>query len=644
MYRGTQHLRLMEGVNLLREKFGQEIIDVAIISAGYGLITETTKIVPYEVTFNNKSVAEINEISSFLNIHEGVEELIANYDVIFVLLSKNYLISLQLPIITKPEQMLFFFCSQETLTYLKGLKGKIFGFPLSNQSAKYYQYGLVGLKGFLFKKFAQAVSYNQDLLSIFLAHPEQFSEIISNNQTQIELNLSLKKTKESYTPKIIHYQEIPSLTIQSKRSEVDTIIPIPSNFEVAPNIQLGMQYFMPEWDDYVDPNYNFETDTLTPHRKPQFDDIYAHQMFDSYNYDGILVSRTVFDKSPVKRARILKDGIHQYIRFEGKILGDCGAFGYLTEDEPPYQTKDILDYYQQIGVNYGVSIDHLIFGIFAEEGIREKRYNLTIDNAQRFLDQYAKKTYDFEPIGAVQGWSPESYAKAVEKYIVMGYKYIAIGGLARAKNEKIIPVLKAIYPHLKEDVKVHLFGVGRLNANPIFRHLGVTSFDSASPLRKAWLDPDANYHCITGDIYAAVRIPNIDRSTARIKRIIESKIATEKTLKKLEQKSLDSLRKFAENKLDLSDTLDALLEYDKLLELPREGKVTKEKANARIAKHGKLYQKLLENRPWEKCDCPICQEIGVEVVMFRGNDRNRRRGFHNTYIFYKRFQEILNKG
>lgn len=35
---------------------------------------------------------------------------------------------------------------------------------------------------------------------------------------------------------------------------------------------------------------------------------------------------------------------------------------------------------------------------------------------------------------------------------------------------------------------MHLFGVGRLNAVPVFRHLGVTSFDSASPLRKAWLD------------------------------------------------------------------------------------------------------------------------------------------------------------
>ena len=26
---------------------------------------------------------------------------------------------------------------------------------------------------------------------------------------------------------------------------------------------------------------------------------------------------------------------------------------------------------------------------------------------------------------------------------------------------------------------------------------------------------------------------------------------------------------------------------------------------------------------------PVCKQIGVEVIIFRGADRNRRRGFHN---------------
>lgn len=55
------------------------------------------------------------------------------------------------------------------------------------------------------------------------------------------------------------------------------------------------------------------------------------------------------------------------------------------------------------------------------------------------------------------------------------------------------------------------------------------------------------------------------------------------------------------------------------------------------------YQKTLHERPWETCDCPICHEHGIEVCIFRGNDRNRRRGFHNTRRFYDEFEDALPK-
>jgi len=55
------------------------------------------------------------------------------------------------------------------------------------------------------------------------------------------------------------------------------------------------------------------------------------------------------------------------------------------------------------------------------------------------------------------------------------------------------------------------------------------------------------------------------------------------------------------------------------------------------------YRKTLRSRPWERCDCPICENLGIEVAIFRGNNRNRRRGFHNTYRFYQQFKHDLPK-
>lgn len=55
------------------------------------------------------------------------------------------------------------------------------------------------------------------------------------------------------------------------------------------------------------------------------------------------------------------------------------------------------------------------------------------------------------------------------------------------------------------------------------------------------------------------------------------------------------------------------------------------------------YRKTLRSRPWGWCDCPICENLGIEVAIFRGNNRNRRRGFHNTYRFYQQFKRDLPK-
>ena len=60
------------------------------------------------------------------------------------------------------------------------------------------------------------------------------------------------------------------------------------------------------------------------------------------------------------------------------------------------------------------------------------------------------------------------------------------------------------------------------------------------------------------------------------------------------------------------------------------------------ARAGKKRNTINPGMTKSRKSCEICQKWGVEVAVFRGNNRNRRRGFHNTYVFYKIFQKILN--
>ncbi|WP_407899290.1 tRNA-guanine transglycosylase DpdA [Scytonema sp. NUACC26] len=633
MYTGQQHLRIMEGVNLLRSCFGEKAVDLKILSAGYGLIPEDKTIVPYSVTFNEMKEREIDRWAQVLGVHEDFEQAISKYDLVFVLLGEKYLRALDFPVKTESEQTLIFLASNQSSSCIRflNINTKYFILTLSNAEASRFGYGLVGLKGYLLKLFATEAVDKLDLLYQVYQTPELFLQIVDKQPQQLELPIEiLVKNNQKKKTKLLENKPI-FLENFSK------ILELPA----ARNKNLEMYYFIPEWEDRVDKGYDFKTDSYTPNRIAYNDDIYAHEIYDEPNYHGILVSKVVIDKRKRKKADVEKaGGIHNFIKFSGKVMGDCGAFGYIKEEEPPYTTEEIIEYYQNLGFNYGVSIDHLIVGAFTQPGIREKRYELTLRNAWDFLEKHKKFGCTFTPIGVAQGWNPETYSKAVRELLDMGYDYIGLGGLARAKSAEILEILQAVSSHLTPKTSLHLFGVGRIDDVPYFHHLGVTTFDSASPLRRAWLDSKSNYHTLDGKSYAAVRIPFVNKPSVRIKHLLETG-HDRNVLLSLEEESLNALREFDAGKRSVEDTLKSLLAYDELLELPRDGKVAPKAKAKRQKLHEVMYRELLEDKPWKQCNCVVCQKIGVEVVIFRGNDRNRRRGFHNTYVFYQRFQDFL---
>ena len=355
--------------------------------------------------------------------------------------------------------------------------------------------------------------------------------------------------------------------------------------------------------------------------------MYAHQMYPEPNYDGILVSKVVAEKSKKKKERINAMGVHRFLRVPRNfpIMGDCGAFGYIAEKDPPYTTSEILDYYTRLDFDYGVSIDHLI--VSSNESEWKHRYQITIDNAADFIREHRSQGLEWTPIGAVQGWDPKSYAEAAEAMVKMGYQYLALGGLVRSPSPDIIKIMEAVRKKVPEEVDVHLFGLARLGALPIFDKLGVSSVDSASFLRRAWMGTGQNYLTDRGEFVAAIRIPEADKSF-RAKRMVSEGRATLDQVERMEKACFQAMHDFDAGKMSVKATCDILEEYDQL--------ITPDRQSTRP-----LLEKALEDAPWKRCQCAICQKDGIQVIIFRGNNRNRRRGFHNTWLFYRMFQDIL---
>lgn len=394
-----------------------------------------------------------------------------------------------------------------------------------------------------------------------------------------------------------------------------------------------VKFFLPDWDDRVDPGYDFVTDRMTLKRDPYSDDLYAHELFEEHVYDGVLVSRMALEQAGRKRERVEEVGMRAYLRLpdDFELFGDCGAFGYLDRRDPAFTTAEILDYYERLGFSYGVSVDHIVLPEFEDQ--RQHRYDLTLRNAEEFLSTHTAQNLSFAPVGAVQGWDEHTYSEAAGALVEMGYDYIAVGGLARSNTRTISRILGAVCQVVAGRASIHVFGVARASLLPLLLGLGVASADSAAPLRQAWLAAKDNYYTVDGGAFAAIRIPVAASDRARNGSLVARSEAAYADLKEAEQEALYAVRAFARRELSQRETMRRIRKYDSML-----GSRTYER---NVSQRDQLYRELLRQRPWDRCPCPICRELGVEVVIFRGNNRNRRRGFHNLWVLRRRIERVL---
>lgn len=184
MYTGPQHQCLMAGLKEIREVHGPTVVDLHIVSAGYGLLCEDNVIVPYNVTFGKRR--EIRGLSDNLQIHECVETLIAGYDLVFFLLGEKYVRALQLPFVVPDTVTQIFLAAPSWKSvfsdFLPDIHVVCAGTDLAKQLDGATNYNL---KGFVFKQLCRVVLREglqvfekvrqapQEILNIVLANRQE---------------------------------------------------------------------------------------------------------------------------------------------------------------------------------------------------------------------------------------------------------------------------------------------------------------------------------------------------------------------------------------------------------------------------------------------------------------------------------------
>ena len=98
-----------------------------------------------------------------------------------------------------------------------------------------------------------------------------------------------------------------------------------------------MKFFVPDWDDRVDPGYDFLTDRFTLKRDPYRDDVYAHELLAEPGYDGLLVSRAALGEVGIPSVGLWGQVPH-----------------YLAGSPSPPATRAVLDRLMQLT---GIAVD-----------------------------------------------------------------------------------------------------------------------------------------------------------------------------------------------------------------------------------------------------------------------------------------------
>ena len=398
-----------------------------------------------------------------------------------------------------------------------------------------------------------------------------------------------------------------------------------------------MKFFFPDSQDQVDPSFDFETEERSALRLRHRDDHYAHEEFAVPPFDGILVSKAMVEQGRytlAQKHRLHRMGVRGFFRMQDprmETLGDCGAFSYVRQEYPPYSVQDVVSFYDDLGFDYGISVDHVILGYDAKldrcnAPVEWKlRQDITLNLADEFLREHKARSSKFQPLGVAQGWSPESYAYSVDSLRKMGYTYVALGGMVPLKTHEIVACLERLQEVRQGDMRFHLLGVTRCEYVREFERYGVVSFDSTSPLRQAFKDLTDNYY-MRDRTYIALRVPQVQANPSLLKRILSGQV-NQAEARTLERECMKVLSRFDKGEASVEDVLQPLLSYSDLYD-PGRGQA-------------ESYRETLTDAPWKSCECDICGRIGIHVILFRGAERNRRRGFHNLFVFYNRLHQHL---
>jgi hypothetical protein len=197
MYTGTHHRLVMEGVQAVWQHCGREILNVAILSGGYGLLVADQKIIPYDVTFDQFDQEELSGWVERLQVPAQAAALVRQYDLVFYLLSGSYLAVLNLPLDVPASVQQIVLTGQDSLDLVPSASNLYPIVASEAVAARRWHVRAPHVRGFLFGRLCgQVVRHGPIVLEWLAQHPED-TELLFYKRSSWKPQPSLWKGREA---------------------------------------------------------------------------------------------------------------------------------------------------------------------------------------------------------------------------------------------------------------------------------------------------------------------------------------------------------------------------------------------------------------------------------------------------------------
>jgi len=172
------------------------------------------------------------------------------------------------------------------------------------------------------------------------------------------------------------------------------------------------------------------------------------------------------------------------------MIWDCGAWSYKDRDVPqlgkyilnPGRALNLYSEFAKPG-DIVIAPDHLLI-----DGVDLKnRREININYADWFLQLHKLWKCQYKPMAVIHGMDLGERIRNAGYLANLGYKYLAIGGVAaRAAQKKIVIEIVKEIRLMTPDIWLHVLGLSSPNYTKMWNDLGVNSFDGSSHFKQAF--------------------------------------------------------------------------------------------------------------------------------------------------------------